>query len=132
MFLWSERRGILLKAGTVRELAQFEGTIGREVYKAALRIVTMLDETYGAGRDVDSNDGGFVLIVENVQDISLIGQRYVRLDDNGHEAVDVVKCDKKPYINAFFLCNNEFGINIFVPMDIAPDILLRNLSHKIK
>jgi hypothetical protein len=119
----------LIKAGTVKELAQFEKTINQEVYRAALRIVTTLDEVYGVGRDVDNNDGGFVLVVENVKDLSAINERYVRLDDNRHEAVDVVKCKSGAYINALFLCNNEFGINVFIPMDIAPSALLRNLPQ---
>jgi hypothetical protein len=123
---------ILLKAGTVKELSQFEGTIDRDVYRAALRIVTKLDEVYSAGRDVDGGDGGFVLIAENVQDISLIGQRYVRLDSGRHEAVDVVKSESGTYINALFLCNNEFGINVFMPMSIAPESLLRGLPQKFR
>jgi hypothetical protein len=120
----------LIKAGTVKELVQFEGTIDREVYNAALRIVTVLDETYGAGRDVENGDGGFVLIAERVQDLDLIGQRHAKLDGGGHEAVAVVKGENEPFINAFFLCNNEFGINVFLPMKIAPDTLLRDLYRK--
>ena len=52
----------MIKAGTVKELSQFEKAIDREVYSVALRIVTILDEVYGADRDVDNNDGGFVSI----------------------------------------------------------------------
>ena len=117
----------MIKAGTVKELSQFEKEIDRNVYNAALRIVKMLDEVYGAGRDLDNSDGGVVLIVDNIQDIADIEQRYVRLDSNRHEAVDIVKCENRTYVNALFLCNNEFGVNIFMPMDIAPQALLRDL-----
>jgi len=116
----------LIKAGSVKELSQYEGKIDRDVYRVALRIVSMLDEVYGADRD-DNADGGFVLIADNVQDVLLIGQRYVELDGNRHQAVDVVKCQNRPYINALFLCNNEFGINVFLSVDIAPTVLLENL-----
>jgi hypothetical protein len=119
----------LIKAGTVKELTHFEKTVNQEVYRAALRIVTMLDEVYGAGRGVDNSDGGFVLIAENIQEVSIINERYVRLDDNRHEAVDVVKCKSGTYINALFLRNNEFGINVFLPMKIAPEALLRSLPQ---
>jgi hypothetical protein len=127
-----KRRDILIKAGTVKELSRFEDAIDRNVYRAALRIVTMLDETYGARRDVDGGDGGFVLIAESVQDVSAISRRYVRLDSGRHEAVDIVKSEKGTYINAFFLCNNEFGINVFMPVDIAPQVLLSELSQKVR
>jgi len=123
---------ILLKAGTVKEMQQLQGQVPAEIYPAALRIVTILDDTYGADRDVDNNDGGFVLIAENIQDITDIDQRYVSLNGNRHEIVDVVKCENKTYINAFFLCNNEFGINIFMPMNIAPHALLGELPQNVR
>ena len=122
----------MIKVGTVRQLAQFKNMIDRDVYRVALRIVTMLDEVYGADRDVDNGDGGFLVIAETVQDVATIDQRYVRLGSNRHEAVDVVKCERKPHINAFFLSNNEFGINVLMPIDIAPTALLNSLSRKIK
>ena len=120
----------MIKAGTVMELTQFEKAIDRDVYRAALRIVTILDEAYGAGRDVDNSDGGFVLIAENFKDIADIGQQYVALDANQHEAVDFVKCESMDYVNALFLTNNEYGINVFMPVDIAPRVLLRYLPQK--
>jgi hypothetical protein len=122
----------LIKAGTVKELSQYEVKIDRDVYRSALHIVSILDEVYGAERDVDNADGGFVLIAENIQDVTNIGQRYVKLDSNQQEAVSVVKCEGIAYIDAFFLCNNEFGINVFMPMNIAPDVLLSNLPQKAR
>jgi hypothetical protein len=116
----------------VKELAQYEGTIDRGVYGEALRLVTMLDEIYGDERDVDNGDGGFVLIAGSIQDLELIGKRYMKLDENRHEAVDVVKCERGMYLNVLFLCNNEFGINILMPVDIAPQVLLKDVQSKIR
>jgi hypothetical protein len=120
----------MFKAGTVAELESIElkGKVPEEAYREALRIVAMLDEMYGSDRDVDNSDGGFVLIAENIQDIGLVSQRYMTLGGNSHEAVDIVKSKEMPYINAFFLCNNEFGVNVLMPMDIAPKALLKDLS----
>jgi len=122
----------LIKAGTVRELSQNEGKIDRDVYSVALRIVSMLDEVYGGGRDVDNSDGGFLLLAETVQDLSIIDRRYVRLEDNRHEAVDIVKCGSRAYLSVLFLNNNEFGINVLMPIDIAPASLLGNLPKNVK
>jgi hypothetical protein len=120
----------LIKAGTVKELAQFEKMMNRDLYREAMRIVKILDEAYGAGRDVDNADGGFVLIAENVQDVQNISQRYEKLDGNSHEVVDVLKCESGIFINAFFLHSNEFGVNILMPLEIAPSMLLRDLPGK--
>ena len=118
----------MLKAGTVKEIHQLQGKMPVEIYLTALRIVTILDDTYGADRDVNNSDGGFVLIVENVQDLELFGQQYVELEANRHEAVSVVQCKSKPWFNIFFLCNNEFGINVLMPMSIAPNIIVEELK----
>ncbi|GHV56288.1 hypothetical protein FACS1894216_20030 [Synergistales bacterium] len=117
----------LHKAGTVKDiqgLLNDHPNIPPEVCAEALRLVKILDELYGADRDVDKADGGFVLIAETVQDIERISDRYIALDRGLHEAVDFLKggCDK--YLNAFFICNNEFGINIIMPVRIAPQALL--------
>jgi hypothetical protein len=74
----------------------------RDLYREAMRIVKILDEAYGPDRDVDNNDGGFVLIAENVQDVQFISQRYVKLDDNFHEVVDVVKCESGIFNDVVF------------------------------
>jgi hypothetical protein len=126
-----ERGDILYKVGTVKELAQFEKMMNRDLYREAMRIVKILDEAYGEGRDVDNADGGFVLVAENIQDVQSISQRYMKLDGNSHEVVDVLKCESGIYINAFFLHNNEFGVNILMPLEIAPSALLRDLPGKV-
>jgi hypothetical protein len=45
--------------------------------------------------------------------------------------VDVVNSESGILINAFFLHNNEFGVNILMPLEIAPKALLRDLSKKV-
>jgi hypothetical protein len=121
----------LIKAGTVKELAQFEKMLGRDLYLAALRIVRILDEVYGAGRDVDNGDGGFVLIAETVQDVEAIERGYGNLSGKAYEAVDAVNGDSGVLINAFFLHNNEFGVNVLMPLEIAPRALLNDLPENV-
>jgi hypothetical protein len=50
------------------------------------------------------------------------------MDSNRHEAVSVVQCEKEPYLNIFFLCNNDFGINVLMPMSIAPGSIVEDLK----
>jgi len=118
----------LLKAGTVKEIHQLQGKMPVEIYLTAQRIVTILDSAYGAKRDVNNSDGGFVLVVENVQDLAAISRQYVELGANRHEAVLLVQCEKEPYIDVLFLCNNEFGINVLMPVSMAPTVLLKALE----
>jgi hypothetical protein len=119
---------MLYKAGTVKEMQKIrEEAFGPpdEVYHEALRLVKILDEVYGADRDVDHSDGGFVLIAENVQDLAALQRQYVELDMSRYEVVSVVQCAVQPWLNALCLCNNEFGINVLMPVLIAPSVLLK-------
>jgi hypothetical protein len=100
------------------------------LFREAFRLVRILDEVYGANRDVDHGDGGFVLIAENVQDIEHISRSYFDLTSNAYEAADIVNSDNGVLLDVFVLRNNEFGINILMPVGIAPRNLLRFVSNE--
>jgi hypothetical protein len=120
---------MLYKAGTTKAMQKIReeaSGVPKEVLNEALRVVKILDEVFGADRDVDLNDGGFVMIAENVQDLASIKEQREDLDWSQYEVVAVVQCAKEPWLNVLFLCNNEFGINIFMPASIAPSALRRD------
>ena len=118
---------MLYKFGTKKEIEEIKGKIPDVLYQTALNIVKALDENYGADRGEDE-DGGFVLVLENVQDIKEAADWHIRLDKGNHEHVNLVKCEDGDYINALFLMNNEFGVNVFLAKDIALKILLDDLE----
>ena len=120
----------MYKAGTVKEILALKEKMPEEVYFEALSIVTMLDIVYGENRDVDKDDGGFVFVAENKDDLNYFGINYMKLEKNLYEAVKLVKSQKEPYLNVFFLCNNEYGINLFIPMPIVPEIIFENLTGR--
>jgi len=62
----------LYKIGTVTELENLDigDMIPQEVYQEAYRIAKMLDENFGDDRNVDEDDGGFVLIIEKEEDLA--------------------------------------------------------------
>ena len=92
------------------------------------RIVKILDEVYGSCRDALNDDGGLVLVAENIQDLEVIRKRYIRLDRDLYESVSLLKSKNQPYLNVLYLCNNEFGINVIMPLSIAPKVLLEELK----
>lgn len=119
---------MLYKIGTVAETNKIKNNLPPEAYQEALRIAVILDDNYGADRDVDENDGGYVLIAETVEDVAAINERYIRLDSDTHEFVTLIKCEDKPYISVLYLCNNDFGISVLLPQSICPQILLNDLE----
>ena len=119
---------MLFRIGTVKEMETIKNKFPNELYQAVLALVTILDTHYGPERDVDQDDGGFVLIVENVQDLTALSTWHIRLDKNAHDGLNLVRTEDGDYINALFLTNNEFGVNIILPKTIAPKAMLDELG----
>ena len=61
---------MIYSLGTTKEANNVKGKVLSAVYERALGIVSILDKYYGKDRDVYKNDGGFVFIAENVEDLS--------------------------------------------------------------
>lgn len=115
----------MYKIGTVAEAKKLIGKVPKEVYLEALRFVGILDETYGKSRNVDKDDGGLVFIAENRKDLEYFSSRYFDLKNDFHESIHAVPTEKTLYLNLFFICNNEYGINLFIPASLAPEISLK-------
>jgi hypothetical protein len=121
----------LFKVGTVAEMESLElkEKIPDEVYRETLKIVSMLDENFGEDRDVDVDDGGFVVIAENREDLDYFAKNCVELESPTLEYVESIPAGKEAYLNAFFLVNEyESGVTLFVPVSIAPERFLKEMS----
>lgn len=113
--------------GTAVELEQAKARLPDEVYHETLRIVTMLDDQFDAGRDVENDDGGYVAIVETIEDLNNFAKQCVELDSPTLEYVEPLGSD---YINAFYLYNEyAFGITLLMPISIAPATLIKELDN---
>lgn len=117
----------MIKVGTVRQLGQEEQlyALPEEVRREVQTLVQVLDDLYGADRDIDRADGGYVLIALSKADVGLINDSCVILDEGLEETVDLIKTKGGDYLNILYLRNNEFGINVVMPLDIAPAELKR-------
>ena len=109
----------MYKFGTVKELNSVNMTVPEKVYQEALNIATMLDEQFGAERDVEYDEGGFILIALNHSDLAYFKKNYVELNSELLEYVLPVD----NYLNAFYLYGYDFGISLFLPVSIAPEFM---------
>ena len=118
----------MYKAGTVAEWRNLglRGKIPDEAYQEATGIVTLLDDTFGAERDIDFEDGGFIVIAQTREDLDCFARDYVALDSPTLEYVEPVSSTKELYLNALFLIN-EYAqeISLFVPASLAPKVPLK-------
>ncbi len=102
------------------ELAeQFD--IPREVVKEIQRTVRILDDNYGNSRDVDQDDGGFVLLLlsEDEKEIKKMYDAILKkysLRRELAEFEDVIVQDRqREWHLVLFLVASEYGITIVYP-----------------
>jgi len=100
------------KLGTIKDLEAVKDKIPTEVYDKIHEILSTLDNEYGANRNIDENDGGFVVYSDSQDGIDE-ALKITHLDKKMPELVDVIG----GYINSFFLKNNEYGINFIAPRE---------------
>ncbi|MFR1380587.1 MAG: hypothetical protein ACLSTJ_16715 [Clostridium neonatale] len=98
----------------------------QEVIKGILEI---LDSEYGADRDKYVDDGGYVVVVERIEDFKELQEKAnIDVNDIIVEYVDKILCsDGKVYTNSLVLCNNDYSISLIIPFEIMPENLLKQM-----
>lgn len=61
---------MLYIVGTQKEAENLKGLLPNEVFEEVSKIAKILDDNYGADRDVFEEDGGYICIVENDTDVA--------------------------------------------------------------
>ena len=111
----------MYRIGKVSEMKQIKGKVPLAVYQEVLRIVSVLDKYYGEDRDIYKNDGGFVFIAENKSDLNYFIDNHIDPRKGSYEDIRII-ADDMQYFNIFFLCNNEFSINLIFPVNLMPEL----------
>lgn len=115
----------MIKVGLTKDLFRVLN-VPNEVIEVLNKVTYVLEENYGADRDIDKDMGGYILLFEENDDIKLLYEE-LYMDINADaipEFVDFIKCsDGQTFTHTLILCNNDFGISIFMPLEITPDNL---------
>lgn len=96
----------MIKIGTKKEIA-LARNLPVKVLKTVEWMVATLDEYYGEDRDIDSDDGGYILVVEDTEDFAEIKGLGIEIEkDVIPEFVDVIHCEEENYTHSLILCSN--------------------------
>ena len=81
-------------------------------------LLLVLDTEYGTDRDIDNNDGGYVVFVtENTSDDEI-----TEVFDFKNHSVEYVEIGET-YSTAIYLLNNEYTVMLIMPTNELPDEL---------
>lgn len=82
-----------------------------QVIAAAREVVEVLEECYGASRDIDRDLGGYVVVVENEKDIELLKDSHLVVYNDIPENVDRIETENQEvWIKLLFLQSSDYAV----------------------
>ncbi|MDK0571843.1 hypothetical protein P6O23_13045 [Clostridium perfringens] len=93
-----------------------------EVIKSISETIDILNESYGENRNLDKNLGGYVLVVENIEDVKEL--KVGILKDILPEYKDEIICSEGfNYTSSLFLLSSDFSIVVIADKEFSKILL---------
>ena len=93
-----------------------------EVIESIKVTIDILNENYGGNRDIESDLGGYVLIVENIVDIEILKQD--KLQGLIPEYTDIIECSEGVnWTSSLFLLSSDFSIVVVTTEELSKFLL---------
>ena len=89
-----------------------------EVIESIKVTIDILNENYGADRDINNDLGGYVLIAENIVDIEILKQN--KLKGLIPEYTDIIECSEGVnWTSSLFLLSSDFSIVVVTTEELS-------------
>ncbi|WP_297639045.1 hypothetical protein [uncultured Clostridium sp.] len=93
-----------------------------EVIKSISETIEIFNENYGENRNVDNDLGGYVLIVEIIEDVRELKNGILK--DILPEYTDLIKCSGGVnYTSSLFLLSSDFSVVIIANEELSKILL---------
>ena len=116
---------MLYMIGTLSETEPLETRLPEAVFDELLRGIAVLDSEYGIDRDYRLY-GGYSLVAETAEDVQKAGE-YIDIMAHPCEWVRRIGEDGD-YLCALYVLNNDFSIMLYLPMVVAPAVILAEME----
>src|SRR3712207_6525209 len=84
--------------------------------------IDILDNNYGANRNVDNDLGGYILIAENIVDIEILKQD--KLPGLIPEYTDIIECSEGVnWTSSLFLLSSDYAIVVVTTEELSKFLL---------
>lgn len=93
-----------------------------EVIKSISEIIDILNENYGENRDVDKDLGGYVLVVERLEDVKELKNGILK--EILPEYTDEIICSEGVnYTSSLFLLSSDFSVVVIADEELSKILL---------
>ena len=117
---------MILRLYTLEDLQLHREEMPEEVFRHLYSSIQILDENYGAERDIDHDDGGFVLLFTRAEDLAQVrAVTNINFACHSPEWVDHISTESEDYAAALYLISNDFGIILAAPVHLLSPLLAR-------
>ena len=117
------------KIAHVRELTELAG-LPVEVINVIREAVTIFDAEYGEARDVDSENGGYVLDIEKEGELRNLKVLNIDVEAVIPEYVDVIACnDGQIFTSTLLLIGSDFAVLLVMPLALLPESLQKYITQ---
>lgn len=116
---------MLYKFGTTDEVYTCTATFPTEVLTELIVGCSVLDSEYGEDRDY-LNVGGYSIVIETLDDLPAVKSI---LDYESHPCEWATRLGRSGYLSALYIMNDDFSIVLFMPIAIAPAVILNELEN---
>ncbi len=114
----------MIKFGTKQQLKDLTVNLPTNVIANCLQLINILDEEYGSNRNITEDYGGFIVLLQDTEDVQRLNSYNLDLYTDINEGIDIIKTDNGIYISALYLLSSDFAINIIADITILPTLLL--------
>lgn len=115
---------MLYCVGTAQETTTIQSLFPGKVVEEVLTGAVVRDAEYGCNRDY-KKIGGYSLLAETKKDI----QRFKDIINyETHPCEWATRIGSTGYVSALYILNDDFTIDIFMPLAIAPEAILKDLE----
>ncbi len=116
---------MLYKIGTLAELKAMKRNFPECVAMELTRDLAILDCEYGEDRDI-REEGGYTVVIETAEDLTEL-ERII--DFTRHPCEWATRLGKDTgWAAILFLLTDDYSIMVFMPVDVMPDVLLKDLE----
>lgn len=93
-----------------------------EVIESIRETISVLEESYGAYRDIEADLGGYAVITENIVDIEILKQG--KLQGLIPEYTDIIECSEGVnWTSSLFLLSSDYAIVVVCTEELSKFLL---------
>ena len=115
---------MIYRIGTADEITSIKSLFPERVIEELLTGAIVRDAEYGNNRDY-TETGGYSILVETREDIQKLKDI---VDYETHPCEWATRIGSTGYIYALYILNDDFTIDVFMPLSIAPEVIINDLE----